>query len=245
MVDCLPFSQPGSNPTCLTSADVVGCRFAKVSTGVNEVGGLAQVAHCGAGLRPYGVTARDKLAGEAVMLYREGEVPVTAGAALSHGQAVMSDANGKAIPFVATNAAAASAVTGIVGNNNALRHTAKGAGASGNAITIQILGSTGASVPLSVAVVGNAITVTPATNGGSAITSTATLVAAAIAASAPAAALILSTNEGASSGAGVVVAEGPTALAGGADPGYVVRAGVCLADAAIDTLAHIGLELGA
>lgn len=245
MVDCLPFSQPGSNPTVLALTDVVGCRFAKVSTGVNAVGGLAQVGHCPAGQRPYGVTARDKLAGNAVMLYREGEVPVTAGAALSHGQPVMSDANGKAIPFVATNAIAASAVTGIVGNNNALRHTAKGAGSAGNAITIQILGSTGASVALSVAVVGNAITVTPATNGGSAITSTATLVAAAIAASAPAAALILSTNEGASTGAGVVVAEGPTALTGGADPGYVVRAGVCLADCAIDDLAHIGLELGA
>lgn len=99
MPDCIPFLEPGQNPTCKANGAITGCRFVQVKTGVNAVEGLSQVETCGAGLAAYGVAARDKLTTEAVMVYRWGNVPVLAGAALSHGQKVQSDAQGRAIPL--------------------------------------------------------------------------------------------------------------------------------------------------
>lgn len=99
MPDCIPFSQPGQDPTCYAQAAVTGCRFVSVKTGVNEVNGLPGVAHTGAGLKAFGVAAQDTAVNAALMVYRHGEVPILAGAALSHGQRVESDANGKAIPL--------------------------------------------------------------------------------------------------------------------------------------------------
>jgi hypothetical protein len=71
------------------------------------------------------------------------------------------------------------------------------------------------------AAVGNNITVTLKSTdvGTGTITATATEVAAAIAADPASNSLVLATNKGASSGAGVVTAMAATNLAGGADAG--------------------------
>lgn len=99
MPDCIPFLEPGQNPTCRANGAITGCRFVQIKTGVNAVDGLPQVETCGAGLEAFGVAARDKLTTEAVMVYKWGHLPVLAGAALSHGQKVQSDAQGRAIPL--------------------------------------------------------------------------------------------------------------------------------------------------
>lgn len=101
MVDCVPFFEPGQDPTLHASAAVEGCRFVSIITGVNAVDDNAQCAHTGAGLKAFGVAARTKAIGEKVMAYRHGVVPVLAGAALAHGQGVESDAQGRAIPLAA------------------------------------------------------------------------------------------------------------------------------------------------
>ena len=101
MPDCAPFMEPGQNPTCHVNAAVTGCRFVQIKTGVNAVDGNAQVEPCGAGLKAFGVAARDKLAGEKVMVFRWGVVPVIAGATLAHGVPVEADAQGRAIPLAA------------------------------------------------------------------------------------------------------------------------------------------------
>lgn len=99
MPDCLPFSQPGQNPTCVANGAVIGCRFVSVKTGVNEVNGLAQVSHTAAAARAFGVSARDVATTEALLVYRSGEVPILCAGALSHGQGVEAGANGVAVPL--------------------------------------------------------------------------------------------------------------------------------------------------
>jgi hypothetical protein len=111
---------------------------------------------------------------------------------------------------------AASLATGVVANNNALTFTAKQAGAVGNDISIQLIDPPGNNVALSVDVVGRDILVTCATDGASAIASTAAQIKAAIEAS-PAADLVTVAHTGASTGAALVTAVNKTDLAGGAD----------------------------
>lgn len=87
-------------------------------------------------------------------------------------------------------------------------------GTGGNATTIHLVNPGAPNVPLSVAVAGSAVTVTLATDGGSALTSTWSDVAAAINGNAAAAALmsaVLLAN-----GSSVATAIGTTNLAGGA-----------------------------
>lgn len=88
------------------------------------------------------------------------------------------------------------------------------AGAAGNAITVAHVVA-GNNTPLTVGVVGNAITVNVATNGGGTATSTATQVAAAVVAAAP----LLVTAIATGTGSGVVGAAGPTNLTSGSDGG--------------------------
>lgn len=97
MPDCLPFSQPGQDPTCVAQAAITGCRFVSVKTGVNELNGLAQVAQTAAAGKAFGVAARDAGVGDTLMVYRHGEVPILCSGALSHGQRVEAGANGVAV----------------------------------------------------------------------------------------------------------------------------------------------------
>jgi len=112
--------------------------------------------------------------------------------------------------------AAATLVTGVVANNNAILWTAKWAGAEGNEISVKLLDPAGNDKALSVDVVGRDIIVSLATSGAGAIVSTAAEVIAAIEASA-AADLVTVDNEGASTGAAAVVAVAKTDLADGAE----------------------------
>lgn len=245
-MDCIPFMEPGRNPTCRARSVLVGARFVAVATGVNATDGLTQVDPCGAGEKPYGVAARDTVAAEPVLTFRGGEVPIEAGAALAHGQPVMSDAVGRAVPFAVLAGAKATRATGVEGDENAITWTADLAGAAGNDISVEVLGSTGDDVALAVAVVGRAITVTPATDGAGVITSTADQVKAAVEASAPAAALVDVADTGASDGTGLIAAVAAGNLAGGTgDASGNTRAGVCCGDAANGAPARIALELGA
>jgi hypothetical protein len=97
------------------------------------------------------------------------------------------------------------------GNDNSVAYTAVEPGPDGNDITITYVVS-GNSTPLSVAVVGTAITVNVATNGGGTATSTAAEVITAVNASATAAALVTAAASGTVTG--VVAAVSATNLAG-------------------------------
>src|SRR5215204_4637505 len=83
----------------------------------------------------------------------------------------------------------ATLTTNLAGTNNDLTYTADLADVTGNSVTIAYVVA-GVSTPLSVGVVGNAITVNVATTAGSAASSTANQVMAAVIASAPANALV-------------------------------------------------------
>ncbi len=98
-------------------------------------------------------------------------------------------------------------VTGVVGNNNAIRWTAQTEGTGGNSIRITITTGGGA---LSVTVAGNDIAVEQAVGG-----STATAVIAAVKASETASALVTVKNQSTSTGVGLVADMIQTALATG------------------------------
>jgi len=119
---------------------------------------------------------------------------------------------------VIAGATKASAETGVIANDNALRWTAKTAGTGGNAITVEFVVA-GNNTPLTIGVVSNAITVNVATDGGGLATSTADQVKDAVIASGPASALVDIADAGASNGSGVVVDEGPENLVGGTAAG--------------------------
>jgi flagellar hook protein FlgE len=98
--------------------------------------------------------------------------------------------------------------------NSDVTYTSVNGGISGNNISVVYVDPAAASQALSIGVVGDAITVNLATDGASAITSTAAEIVAAIAAKAEAAALVTGAADG--TGAGVVTAKGVASLAGGA-----------------------------
>lgn len=110
--DCIPFKEPGSAVTGKATAAITGKRFLSISgnrTG-GGAGGLStdlanvyQVAPTGAGLRAIGVAKNDAANGSLVGIHTQPGiiVPVTAGATLTAGQEVQSDATGQAIPLAA------------------------------------------------------------------------------------------------------------------------------------------------
>jgi hypothetical protein len=119
----------------------------------------------------------------------------------------------------ASTGAAATLTTVLTGSNNDLVYTADQNGTHGNLISVQYVDPGTPSAALSVSVVQDvnnpAITVSLATNGASAITSTATAVKNAIDAIPSAAILVNIANSGADTGAGVVTAMAKTFLTGG------------------------------
>lgn len=116
-----------------------------------------------------------------------------------------------------TLAAVASMTTAFPGNNNDLTFTASDAGAGGNAIRIRYVDPAGNDQLLGVVVAGNDITVNLATNGGGAITSTASQVGIAVN-NEPAAAALVSQDLADGDGSGVVTALAYTNLTGGDGP---------------------------
>lgn len=101
-------------------------------------------------------------------------------------------------------AVAASLLTGVVADDNALTWTAATAGLAGNDIRIYLKDPGAASQSLAVSVSGLVITVSLATSALSVITSTAAAVLAAVMASTAAAALVTVTATSTSDGTGIV-----------------------------------------
>lgn len=109
--EAIAYFDPGDDLTGQASAPVTGKRFV-VPSGAKQVasqalandtlGGNIPVAHAGAGVKPLGVSTYDALAGEKVPVMRGHKVvPVEAGAAMTAGQEVQSDATGRAITLAA------------------------------------------------------------------------------------------------------------------------------------------------
>ena len=118
-------------------------------------------------------------------------------------------------------AIAASATTGAADDNTGLTLTAKTAGLAGNAIRLVVTKPDRANARLNVTVKGgNTITVTLATGGDKAATTTAAQLKAAIEGKATAHALVAVAHTGDSDGSGVV-ATGEVRLAGGADAPFM------------------------
>lgn len=128
------------------------------------------------------------------------------------------------VRFVAANHAPAGAqaalTTALAGLNDDLTYTAIDKGLAGNSITVAYINPGTPNAALSVVTTGSDIVVNLATNGASAITSTAAQVAAAVAADVLGAAkLVTVANAGGNDGTGVVSAMAATPLSGGTDPG--------------------------
>lgn len=129
-----------------------------------------------------------------------------------------------------TASVAATLATGVIGSNNAITFTAKVAGTIGNATKVQLKNPAAASQALAVSIVGDTIVVSLATDGASALTSTAADVVTAVNAHLTAKTLVSAANTGASTGAGVVAAVAATPLAGGTNGNATAAEGVLLND---------------
>jgi hypothetical protein len=108
----------------------------------------------------------------------------------------------------------ATLTTAFAGSQNNLTFVAVKPGSQGNGITIAFVVA-GLSTPLSVSVVGNAVTINVATDGAGAATSTAVAVRDAVVASGPASALVATSLKTGENGTGIVAALSATALSGG------------------------------
>jgi hypothetical protein len=120
-----PYFETGDVSFRATAA-VTGKRFIAPSGDVTggpglstDVSNLFRMAHCGAGLKPAGVAKYDVANGDEGGCYGQPGriVPVTSGAAVTAGAEVMSDANGKAIPWTSAaseaNRRAGQAMSGV------------------------------------------------------------------------------------------------------------------------------------
>lgn len=102
--------EPGLDVTAETTVAVVGCRFVRISAArafrfnvlaTTATGNPYKVAPCGAGGKAFGVSKYDQsVVGGKVGVARGGIVTVLAGATITAGQKIMSDATGQAIPWV-------------------------------------------------------------------------------------------------------------------------------------------------
>lgn len=151
-------------------------------------------------------------------------VTVVAGEA---GSAIAVAVSGSDITVTLAKSAAVAAVlsTALTGANNDLDYAARTAGVAGNSIAIVYVDPMGNDAALSVSVSGTTITVSLATDGAGAITSTAQQVMTAINRVPAAVALVGINLKSGNTGAGVVTALASTALATGADAAITSTAG--------------------
>ncbi len=156
-----------------------------------------------------GVTTDTAIAGRAVGVRRLGRALAEAAGVIAAGQRVcVADATGRI-----KAATRAGALTGVIGNQNAIRWTAGAESVAGNAVIVDIVVA-GNNTPLSVSLAGNTVTIHAATDGAGAATTTAAQAVAAVAAHAAAKLLVSGANEQPSTGTGVVADETAT-LSGG------------------------------
>lgn len=199
--------------TLLLAAGIVAADEGKVG----KISDNDTIDLCDAEDNFYGVLEKVDLDGRmnAATVQRKGfkELSFTGAPGLGLQELVANGLGGVKPPAAAV---AASLVTGVVANNNAILFTAKQAGLVGNDISVKLTDPAGNDKVLSVDVVGRDIMISLATGGAGAITSTAAQIIAAIEASA-ADDLVTVDNSEASSGVGVVAAVALTNLAGGTD----------------------------
>ncbi len=219
--------QAGKNVPARAGAALVAGTFVKISA-TKDADGNYMVATCGLGDRCFGVTEEDvttaQLAQSAhsveqiVNVVRKGAIArVVPGANVNHGDAIIANASGKAIPLAA--AVAASLDTGVVGSNNAVHWTARTPGAGGNSVTVTIVDPGGTTAALSVDVAENGLDITVSlARASSAITTTAQQLMDAIEANGDANSLVAVANKSTSNGTGIVAAVAKTNLATGTDP---------------------------
>jgi len=156
-----------------------------------------------------GVTINSATQNHFITVRKNGIAGIISAGAISRGDAVcVADNTGKI-----KSAGKASAVTGVVGNNNAIRWTSKVPGILGNTIVVDIVVS-GNNTPLSISVSGNTVTINSATDGSGNATTTASQAITAISSNSSASKIISGANEGASNGTGVIADETKT-LSGG------------------------------
>lgn len=123
--DVQPFYEPGGFPTCFATTAISGKRFVTISGNRTSgpglvadadpmtealLAGVYRVKQCDAsGQWAVGVAKTDALINKPVgVIAKPGIIlPVLAGAAIAFGIEVMSDAQGRAIPFVAGGGAVA------------------------------------------------------------------------------------------------------------------------------------------
>lgn len=160
--------------------------------------------------------------------------------------------NGLYVPV--TDMVKASKVTGVVADNNAILWTAVQPGDAGEAIKVALVDPSANSQDLAVSVIGDTVRVSLKTGSAGAIESTANEVIAAVNAHLTAKTLVVCSKSGASTGAGVVAAVAPAALAGGAEwnvtPACVLAEDVDVTDgdtaaSAVDMARLIGARLPA
>lgn len=154
-------------------------------------------------------------------VYRGGSIGwVVAGEEIDAEDELAVGAGGKAIK--ADAAIAASAKTGVIGENNAITFTANEAGDEGNDLSIALVDPAGNNKALAVDVDGDKIVVNLATDAEGKITSTPATIIAAILEHDQASQLVTAANTGASTGAGKVKAVAETPLAGGTESATAV-----------------------
>lgn len=144
--------------------------------------------------------------------------PAAASAALS----VETDFQDITVNLATADPVASTLETNLTGTNNDIKLTAQTAGVDGDNITLTIVDPAGNDAVLEVTVDGTDITVNCATDGSSAITSTAAQVMAAINDNEDAFALVVASLKTGNDGTGVVTALSETPLASGSDGGSII-----------------------
>ena len=110
-----PLFRPGADVTVKTTAAVTGKTFVAASA-TPDADGLIKAATAGAGVKAFGVAARDIASGDVGSILRGGIINVTAGGAITVGAEVEVGSGGKAVALASGKPVGTAISTGV--NNN-------------------------------------------------------------------------------------------------------------------------------